>query len=290
MWQAINRLLREHLGNAEMGERVRLPGGEIHQAWRLTYGEHQVFVKCDTHELLATFSVEAEQLRLLSRSQSLRVPQVYGVGSNRESSFLLLEYLPLVAIDDQSATLMGKQLAQLHQWGEQLQYGFDYDNELSTVIQPNCWQKRWATFFAEQRIAWQLQLAAEKGMNFGSIEQITALAYRQLQDHHPTPSLLHGDLWSGNCAAIAGQPVIFDPACYWGDRECDLAMLPTALGWATPFLAGYQSVYPLSEGYQQRQGWYQLYHLLNRCNRLGGQYFVDAQSAIDKLFTHHSAY
>ncbi|ANI31900.1 hypothetical protein PL78_18995 [Yersinia entomophaga] len=284
MWQAVNRLLSEQLGDAEVRERTELPGGDIHQAWRLSYGHTDVFVKCDRRDMLPIFTAEADQLSLLARSKTVRVPQVYGVGSDRDdSSFLLLEYLPLKSLDVHSAYCLGQQLAHLHQWSEQLQFGLDFDNDLSTTPQPNGWQRRWAQFFAEQRIGWQLQLAAEKGMIFGDIDEIIALVQAKLQNHQPQPSLLHGDLWPANCAASANGPVIFDPACYWGDRECDLAMLPLYPDLPAQIYDGYQSVWPLPSGFIERQPLYQLYYLLNRSNLFGGQHLVAAQKAVEQL-------
>lgn len=283
MWQAVNRLLSEHLGSAEIRERVELPGGEIHPAWRLSYGDRDVFVKCNAREMLPIFAAEADQLALLARSQTVRVPEVYGVGSDRDYSFLLLEYIPQKPLDAHNAYVLGQQLAALHQWSEQLQFGLDFDNELATLPQPNSWQLRWATFFAEQRIGWQLQLAAEKGMTFGNIEDITALVHARLQNHQPQPSLLHGDLWPHNCGLSDNGPVIFDPACYWGDRECDLAMLPLYPNVPPQLYDGYQSKTPLPDGFISRQPLYQLYYLLNRSNLFGGQHLVVAQRAVERL-------
>ncbi|MBI3310218.1 MAG: fructosamine kinase family protein, partial [Serratia liquefaciens] len=99
MWQAVSRLLSEHLGSEEIREKTELAGGEIHPAWRVSYGDNPVFVKCDARELLPIFTAEADQLALLARSKTVRVPQVYGVGSDRDYSFLLLEYHPLKPLD-----------------------------------------------------------------------------------------------------------------------------------------------------------------------------------------------
>lgn len=84
MWQAVNRLLSECLGPAEIRERTELPGGDIHEAWRLSYGEKEVFVKCNTREMLPIFTAESDQLSLLARSKTVQVPEVYGVGSDRD--------------------------------------------------------------------------------------------------------------------------------------------------------------------------------------------------------------
>lgn len=283
MWQAVKRLLGEYLGPAEIRERIELPGGDIHEAWRLSYGETEVFVKCNAREMLPIFTAEADQLSLLARSKTVQVPEVYGVGSDRDYSFLLLEYIPLKPLDAHNAYCLGQQLAHLHQWSEQLQFGLDFDNDLATTPQPNSWQRRWAQFFSEQRIGWQLQLAAEKGMSFGDIDQITALVQERLLGHQPQPSLLHGDLWPANCAASANGPVIFDPACYWGDRECDLAMLPLCPNLPAQIYDGYQSIWPLPTDFIERQPIYQLYYLLNRSNLFGGQHWLSAQKAVEQL-------
>ena len=160
MWQAISHLLSEQLGEGEIELRNELPGGEIHAAWHLRYAGRDLFVKCDERELLPIFTAEADQLELLSRSKTVNVPQVLAVGSDRDYSFLVMNYLPARPLDAHNAFILGQQIARLHQWSDQPQFGLDFDNDLSTTPQPNAWQRRWSTFFAEQRIGWQLELAA----------------------------------------------------------------------------------------------------------------------------------
>ena len=149
MWQAMCRLLSEHLGEAELRNKVILSGGDIHHTLRIDYGEHTVFIKQNRREFLPLFKQEAEQLEMLAKSQTITVPKVYGVGSNKHHSFLLLEYFPLKPFDNTNAWHFGQQLARLHQWEEQPSYGFDFDTMLSTIVQPNGWEKRWNSFFAE---------------------------------------------------------------------------------------------------------------------------------------------
>lgn len=258
MWQAISRLLSEQLGEGEIELRNELPGGEVHAAWHLRYAGHDFFVKCDERELLPGFTAEADQLELLSRSKTVTVPKVWAVGADRDYSFLVMDYLPPRPLDAHSAFILGQQIARLHQWSDQPQFGLDFDNSLSTTPQPNTWQRRWSTFFAEQRIGWQLELAAEKGIAFGNIDAIVEHIQQRLASHQPQPSLLHGDLWSGNCALGPDGPYIFDPACYWGDRECDLAMLPLYTEQPPQIYDGYQSVSPLPADFLERQPVYQL--------------------------------
>lgn len=95
MWQAISTLLRDwHTEDAEIELKTELPGGEIHSAWHLRFGGKDYFVKCDERELLPIFTAESDQLELLSRSKTVRVPQVFAVGSDRDYSFVVMEYLP----------------------------------------------------------------------------------------------------------------------------------------------------------------------------------------------------
>lgn len=145
------------------------------------------------------------------------MPKVWAVGADRDYSFLVMDYLPPRPLDAHSAFILGQQIARLHQWSDQPQFGLDFDNSLSTTPQPNT-ATSLVNVFAEQRIGWQLELAAEKGIAFGNIDAIVEHIQQLLASHQPQPSLLHGDLWSGNCALGPDGPYIFDPACYWGDR------------------------------------------------------------------------
>lgn len=283
MWQTIDRLLSEQLGDGETSQRMVLPGGEIHSAWRARFNGQDIFVKSDTRDMLPCFTAEADQLAQLARSKTVLVPRALAVGSTRDESFLVLEYFEPGALDAHNAFLLGQQLAHLHQWSDQPQFGLDFDNHLSTTPQPNSWQRRWSTFFAEQRIGWQLELAAEKGLSFGDIDGIVAAIQTRLASHQPQPSLLHGDLWSGNCALGPQGPFLFDPACYWGDRECDLAMLPLHPEQPPQIYDGYQSVTPLPEGFLDRQPIYQLYTLLNRARLFGGEHILTAQRTLDSV-------
>lgn len=282
MWQAISRLLSEQLGEGEIELRNELPGGEVHAAWHLRYAGHDFFVKCDERELLPGFTAEADQLELLSRSKTVTVPKVWAVGADRDYSFLVMDYLPPRPLDAHSAFILGQQIARLHQWSDQPQFGLDFDNALSTTPQPNT-ATSLVNVFAEQRIGWQLELAAEKGIAFGNIDAIVEHIQQRLASHQPQPSLLHGDLWSGNCALGPDGPYIFDPACYWGDRECDLAMLPLHTEQPPQIYDGYQSVSPLPADFLERQPVYQLYTLLNRARLFGGQHLVIAQQSLDRL-------
>jgi len=104
--------------------------------------------------------------------------------------------------------------------------------------------------------------------------------------YRPVASLLHGDLWSGNYAYThEGEPVIFDPAVYYGDREADIAMTELFGGFGREFYTAYREVYPLDEGYAVRKTLYNLYHILNHLNLFGGGYLTQAQGMVDRLLS-----
>ena len=284
MWSAIHRLLEEQQRDfAGISHYHQCDGGEVNQSWQLVSGNTHYFIKSNHREMLPRFIEEADQLALLARTGCVRVPEVYGSGTSRHHSFLILEYLPPAPLSKVSASLLGEQLARLHQWGEQPKFGLDFDNSVTLSPQPNHWQKRWSSFFAEQRIGWQLEIAAGKKLFFGDTEQIIASVSRCLANHHPSPSLLHGDLWPGHCAEAHNAPWLFNPSCYWGDRECDLALWQTDNVLTAPLLNAYQQISPLPEDYTDRQPAYRLYYLLNRACAFGGCWQEEAQQVIDNL-------
>lgn len=285
MWHALSLHLSELLDiDFEIREKTAISGGDIHDAYCISdRGEQRFFVKINQRECLPTFEAEAAGLRQLAMSEHIHVPRVYFVGPVKDSAALVLNFLPIKSLNDTHAYLFGQQLARHHRWGEQVEYGFDDDNFIGTNEQRNGWHRKWCHFFAEQRIGWQLQLAAEKSLHLGDIDTIIHGIKAQLANHRPKPALLHGDLWSGNVGLSVNGPVLFDPACYWGDREADIAMTELFGGFPQSFYNGYHAEWPLDEGYQQRKDIYNLYHVLNHVNLFGGPYLAQAEQLLTKL-------
>lgn len=290
MWQAIAQQLSETLlFEFKIEERIRISSGDISESYMISDGEQRYFVKINEKHFLPNYTAEMDNLTELRLTNTVRTPEVVLLGSTKEASFLILNYLPTHPLTHaKSSYQFGQQLARLHNWGEQQEYGFDNDNYIGATPQPNRWQKKWSRFFAEQRIGWQLQLLKEKGIEFGNMEDIIESVRLALSHHHPKPALLHGDLWHGNCAESPFGPICFDPACYWGDRECDIAMAELFGGFSSEFFEGYESINPLDKGYQSRKEIYNLYHILNHCYLFGGHYLNDAQLRIDKMLVQYA--
>ena len=285
-WDFIAAAISDHTQNLfHLAHAEPLSGGCINQAWRISSHEGvSYFVKLSSVQALPMLAAESAGLLALEATHSVRVPQVVTYGTAGEHGFLVLEYLDLKTAGD--SALLGTQLAALHR-AHAPQFGFSQDNTLGRTAQHNARCSDWVQFWREQRLGWQLDLAAHNGYGGELQKQGKALLDKLPEfftDYHPAPSLLHGDLWAGNHAYLDdGTPVIFDPAPYYGDREADLAMTELFGGYGTAFYAAYRAAYPLDAGYARRKTLYNLYHILNHANLFGGGYAHQAQGMMQKL-------
>lgn len=263
-------------------------GGDINSAYQLQSAELNWFIKLNRADLLDMFIAEAEGLQALAATNTVQVPQVISVGSHQRYAYLILNFIPLKALRGQSAIMFAEQLAQLHQQ-PQAYFGWHRDNTIGSTPQSNHRHHDWPSFWQQQRLGKQLQLAADNGY-LGNLQKQGEKLCQQIPafftTYQPQPVLLHGDLWAGNVAADAqGQPVLFDPACYFGDRETDLAMTELFGGFNADFYAAYNAVYPLDAGYKTRKTLYNLYHILNHLNLFGTGYLQQAQHMINQLLS-----
>lgn len=214
------------------------------------------FVKTGDAADLPRFEAEAAGLAALRNTGAVRVPDVMSISMDGIGARIVLEHLDLRPLDRQSGAALGEALARLHRHVAP-RHGWDSDNFIGATPQENAWRDNWALFFADRRLRPQLRLAATNGMERKLVEQGESLAGRLgafFVDYSPMPSLLHGDLWGGNAGALLdGTPVIFDPACYYGDRETDIAMSELSGGFPDTFYAAYRHAWPLDDGYETRK-------------------------------------
>jgi protein-ribulosamine 3-kinase len=230
------------------------------------------FLKKGTPSRADAFAAEADGLEALR--PHIRVPQVLDRGIRNGKAFILLEQLDLQRSGDFAQ--LGRMLAALHrQTGPR--FGWARDNYIGLTAQQNGWHDDWAEFWREKRLRPQLDWATSKGFALEMPD------LKLLEGHQPQPSLLHGDLWSGNAGFTAEGPVVFDPAVYYGDREADLAMTELFGGFPEEFYQAYNEAFPLAPGYQQRKHLYNLYHLLNHLNIFGGGYLSQVEAILSLL-------
>jgi protein-ribulosamine 3-kinase len=261
-------------------------GGSINECYAWRGSSELVFVKVGARGARAAFEVESLALAELARAGALRVPRVIARGETDTAAFLALEWIESKAPDEKCEARLGEGLAALHAVSA-ARFGFHYDNLIGRTPQRNGWSSDWAEFFRDRRLRPQLTLAAQSGHGALLSEQGARLLERVpalLADHHPSASLLHGDLWGGNwLASTQGEPVVFDPAVYYGDREADLAMTRLFGGFGARFYRAYSAAAPLAPGWQARGDLYNLYHVLNHANLFGGGYAHQARAMMERL-------
>jgi len=256
-------------------------GGCIHQACVVEGGGRSYFVKVNAAAKLDVFEAEADALDAIAQADTIRCPRPIGCGQIGKKSFLAMERLRFGSPGSGGWAAMGRQLAALHRHTGEA-FGWARDNYIGASPQANARSDDWAAFFRAQRLEPQFAMARANGMRFANDDRLLDALPALLDGHRPEPSLLHGDLWSGNAGFLEdGRPVIYDPACHHGDRETDLAFSEFFGGFPADFYAAYEAAWPLPKGYARRKALYNLYHVLNHANLFGGGYAHQAQRMID---------
>jgi protein-ribulosamine 3-kinase len=286
-WRDVERSIRAASGAAFAVEsHSGIGGGCINECFRLRGGGREYFVKVNAAANAAMFSAEADGLEEIAASRTVRVPRPVCHGANATASWLVLEHLELRAGTDGSMRGLGRKLAGMHRVTAR-EHGWKRDNTIGATPQVNTRSSDWIAFWREQRLGFQFRLAAAKGHGGRLVADGNRLLEKLpafFSAYEPVPSLLHGDLWSGNAAASAdGEPVIFDPAVYYGDREADLAMTELFGGFPPALYESYRAEYPLDAGYATRKHLYNLYHVLNHFNLFGAGYRAQAERMIGQL-------
>lgn len=240
------------------------------------------------------FECEAEGLRALGRVGALRVPEVLAVSEEA----LVLEFIEQGSKTGDFFVDFGRHFALMHQQRGKV-CGLNHDNFIGSTPQQNApiegtWDEAedgdgldWPRFFIERRLRFQVELAEQSG--HGSeladlLDRSEAAISELLSADIEQPSLLHGDLWSGNYLVDEhGRPCLIDPAVYYGHREADLAMTALFGGFGHEFYAAYDEAWPLVHGWKERMPIYQLYHLLNHLNLFGSVYYERSKNILDRL-------
>jgi len=221
------------------------------------------------------FEAEADGLRELKTANALRVPEVLDCGIRNGEAFIALERFIFDRADAATEALLGERLALLHRHTED-QFGWFRDNTIGLTPQVN----------TRYRLEFQLELANSNGYG-ADLDHAGAALCERLPDffsaYEPQASLLHGDLWGGNWGNVCGEPVIYDPAVYYGDRESDIAMTMLFGGFGKPFYEAYEKSWPMASGHERRLKLYRLYHVLNHLNLFGRSYLGQAQSLLREL-------
>jgi fructosamine-3-kinase len=260
----------------EIAEIRQVGGGCINNGSIIcTNSGDSLFYKYNENAPADMFQREYDALRMLAVEKGPRVPTPHLV----EPTFILMEDLQPKSPQQEYWENFGRQMAVLHSVKES-RFGLNEDNYIGSTPQSNTWMEDGYDFFADQRLIYQAQLSAKRGLlkakDLDRVETI-CIRLRQLIPEQPA-SLVHGDLWSGNATTgPKGEPAIIDPAAHYGWAEADLAMTALFGRFPDAFYSAYQEVRPLDAGWRERFPVYNLYHLLNHLNLFGTGYLGQVQ-------------
>jgi fructosamine-3-kinase len=284
---AIEALLSEHTGFSITISNTRpLSGGDINSAYQIATGSGLFFMKYNRNDRYPKmFEAEARGLQLLQDTQEIRVPDVIGAGETGGWSFLVLEYFESAGMKRGFWEAFGRSLARMHKhFGDS--FGLDHDNYIGSLPQSNNSHNNWTDFFIKKRLTPQLKMATDAGL--AGREMISGMErlYTKLDEIFPKepPSLIHGDLWSGNFMVDnRGEAALIDPAVYYGHREMDIGMSKLFGGFSGEFYHAYNEVYPLAPGWESRVEICNLYPLLVHVNLFGGGYVGSVEGILRRF-------
>lgn len=261
-------------------------GGSIDRAYRIEAAPVPIFVKLASQVALPMLEVEALGLDALRDAGGVRVPEVLATGKSADVAFLALEWIDFGAPSVTAERSLGRGLARLHRATADA-YGWMHDNRIGATPQLNTRSADWVSFFAERRLRFQLERAIDTGLPISASRAVESLIDdldRVIGEHPTQPSLVHGDLWGGNWAVTGiAEPVMFDPAVHYADREVDIAMTRLFGGFGQAFYNSYGEEWPLSDGWEQRTIVYNLYHVLNHFNLFGPGYLGQLTTSLAAL-------
>lgn len=255
-------------------------GGDINLAYRLTTAEGPAFLLVQPQTPASFYSHEVAGLTALG--QAVNVPDVLATGNIDGDAYLVLEFLET---GHGSQYELGQAVARVHRVTAP-KFGFDQDNLVGKLPKHNDWQTDWTTFYLQQRLDPLVKRAQTHHLwndhRQAAYDRVRQHIITENQDRQITPSLLHGDLWSGNYLFTAdGTPTLIDPDVLYGDREFDIAMTTIFGGFSADFYRGYTDAYPFAAGYTDRLAHYQLYYLLAHLNLFGETY----GGAVDEILS-----
>ncbi|HEY6436216.1 MAG TPA: fructosamine kinase family protein [Ignavibacteriaceae bacterium] len=282
--EKIKTRIEEKLGT-KINSFTSLSGGCISDAYKITTNDKSdFFLKYNPSTANDMFIREANGLKELAKSDAIKVPEVLGF----DEEYILLEYISTGSKRKNFFEEFGRSFAEMHRFTSE-GFGFYEDNYIGSNPQKNIPDEKekinWIDFYFNKRILFQFKLAEKLNNSTEELRKGISKLEDKIQEiigeSNEKPSLLHGDLWSGNYMVDEnGSPVIIDPAVYYGHREADIGMTKLFGGFNIEFYKSYTETFPLADGFDYRLNIYKLYHVLNHLNLFGGSYYSQALSLI----------
>jgi len=280
-------ILQESLkGNVVLKNSSSVSGGCINNAVKLVTNHGEYFLKWNKDISEDMFEKEAKGLALLHDARELRIPGVVSVGEIDHKKYILQEYIGSAATKNDFWDDFGSCLANLHKNHVAENYGLDHQNYIGSLPQINNFKSSWIDFFIENRLEYQLQLAYKNGLVDKKFTARYRAFYKLLPELLPEnpPSLLHGDLWSGNfMTGPDGKVCLIDPAVYYGNREIEIAFTRMFGGFDSLFYEAYHEAYPLDPGFERRIDIYNMYPSMVHVNLFGTSYLSGVESVLRRF-------
>lgn len=265
-----------------------LSGGDVSEVYLLETVTDRFVCKVNTLANSPLLHAEKIGLEVIAASNTIGVPKTYDCGEKGEKAFLVMEFIESRTATTSDMSSLGHQLATLHMSGEVTIFGGENDNYIGSLPQSNTTHNDWVSFYVHERLNPQLKTAVDNGQLLQNEIPSQEKLIERCKQLFPniTPSLLHGDLWSGNyLISHSGVPYLIDPAVYYGHYEVDLAMTKLFGGFGNSFYDAYNELVPLENGWKERQDIYQLYYLLVHLNMFGPSYKPSVLHILSTYFT-----
>lgn len=280
---AINAAWFQQLPFQKIANFEPVSGGDINESYRFEADQQSFFIKIQPNQTADYFKHEINGLRAIGKVIHTPTPVHNGVIDH--NAYLVLNWLD-ESVGSQYE--LGRAVATMHQQtSANGQFGFTENHQTKVLVKDNSWNANWVDFYINQRLLPEVTVAGQRGRwnkwRQSHFEQMVNKFREYYQTRQVQPSLLHGDLWAGNFMFANRQPYLIDPDAVYGDREFDLAMTTVFGGFDQDFYQGYNSVYPMTPGINDRLPWYRFYYLCMHLVLFGESY----GPAVDQILSQY---
>lgn len=286
MLQDAQRTFIENQLNQEIINATPLSGGDINDVFKIETNKENIVLKINDRNRFPKMLVkEFRALEFLKSASKAEYPKPIAHFSDETSQYLAMEYIEEGSNSNKGQKLLGQLLADQHKCTNE-SFGWEEDNYIGSLPQPNSFKSTWSDFYAENRILFQTKLAFDKGIiKKDALVKVERFCSKidEIFPNEP-PALLHGDLWGGNYFIDKEeQPLFYDPAVYFGHREIDIAMTRLFGGFSPEFYESYNQSFPLEKGWENRVEYGQLYPNLVHLNLFGVGYLGSVVDVVGRF-------
>lgn len=286
MLQDAQRTFIENQLSQEIINATPLSGGDINNVFKIETNKENIVLKInDRNRFPKMLEKEFRALEFLKDASKAKYPSPIAHFSDETSQYLAMKFVEEDSNSSKGQKLLGEHLADQHKCTHE-SFGWEEDNYIGSLPQPNSFKSTWSDFYAENLILFQTELAFDKGIIKKDVLAKVERFCSKIDEIFPneSPALLHGDLWGGNYFIdTEEQPLLYDPAVYYGHREIDIAMTRLFGGFSVEFYENYNQLFPLEKGWESRIQYGQLYPNLVHLNLFGVGYLGSVLDVVGRF-------